>query len=97
MNPPNYTYGNVGRVLPDVRTPGVINVALSLIKNNYVTERINLQLRAEAFNVANHVNLGLPNVSFSPGPDGQNVSSTFGTINNARSSRSVQFAAKVIF
>jgi len=97
VNPPNYTYGNVGRVLPDVRTPGVINVDLSLIKNNYVTERINLQLRAEAFNVANHVNLGLPNVSFSPGPDGQNVSSTFGTINNARSSRSVQFAAKVIF
>jgi len=97
VNPPNYTYGNVGRVLPDVRTPGVVNIDFSLIKNTHLTERINLQLRGEAFNIANHVNLGLPNASFSPGPLGTNVSSTFGTVTSARSPRSIQFAAKFIF
>ena len=97
VNPPNYVYGNVSRTLPDVRTPGVVNIDLSLIKNNRLSERVNLQLRAESFNIANHVNLGIPNTSFSPGPNGTNVSSTFGTITSARSSRSIQFAAKVIF
>ena len=99
LNPSNYVYGNVGRTLPDVRTPGVVNVDLSLIKNNRLTERINLQLRAESFNIANHVNLGLPNTSFSPGQgaNAPNVSSAFGTITSARSPRSIQFAAKVIF
>jgi len=25
INPPDFTYGNIGRVLPDVRTPGTVN------------------------------------------------------------------------
>lgn len=97
VNPPDFTFGNIGRTLPDVRAPGTVNWDLSLIKNTRVTERVNLQFRAEAFNFLNHVNLGLPNQSFSAGADGKNRSATFGTITSARDARSVQFGLKVIF
>ncbi|MBV8819879.1 MAG: hypothetical protein JO022_16065, partial [Acidobacteriaceae bacterium] len=97
VNPPNYTYGNVGRTLPDVMGPKTVNVDLSLIKNIHLFERFSLQIRAESFNVANHVNLGLPNTTFVPGPTGFNTSSTFGTITSAAAARTNQLGAKVIF
>ena len=97
MNPPNYTYGNVGRVLPDVRNPGFFNCDFSMIKNTTFIEHLNLQFRAEAFNLDNHVNLGYPNVTFSPGTNGLNTSSTFGTITSARDARTIQLGMKLIF
>jgi hypothetical protein len=97
VNPPNYTYGNVGRLLPDVRNPGVINVDLSIIKNMSIGERAKLQFRAESFNVVNHVNLGFVNGSFSAGTNGANISSTFGTITSARDPRSIQLGMKLTF
>jgi len=84
-------------VLPDVRGPGVVNLDLSLIKDTRIRERLNLQFRAEAFNFPNSVNLGFPNASFSPGPDGRNRSATLGTINSSRDARIVQFGLKLIF
>jgi hypothetical protein len=56
-----------------------------------------LQFRAEAFNFANHVNLGLVNGSFSPGPTGYNQSATFGTITSARDARTLQFGLKLVY
>ena len=97
VNPPDFTFGNVGRTLPDVRSPGTVNWDLSLIKNTQITERVNVQFRAEAFNFLNHVNLRLPNTSFSAGADGFNRSSTFGTISSARDARILQFGLKVLF
>lgn len=97
VNPPQFTLGNVGRTLPDVRNPGTFNMDVSLIKDTSLTERLRLQFRAEAFNWLNHVNLGLVNASFSPGPDGRNVSGAFGTINSARDARVIQFGLKLIF
>jgi len=97
VNPPTYTFGNLGRTLPDVRNPGIIQVDLSLTKNTHITEKTNLQFRAEAFNVANHVNLGLVSATFSPGATGYNISSTFGTITSARDPRNVQLGMKFIF
>jgi hypothetical protein len=97
VNPPNYTYGNVGRALPDVRVPGFFNIDFSLIKNTHIREKTSLQFRAEAFNLDNHVNLGFPNTGFSPGASGTNTSSTFGTITSARASRTVQLGLKLLF
>ncbi len=101
VNPSDFTFGNVGRALPDVRAPGTVNFDLSLLKNTYIGERINVQLRAEAFNFLNHVNLGgrrnAPNTSFRAGADGRNSSATFGTITSARDARVIQFGLKVIF
>jgi hypothetical protein len=104
VNPAPFTFGNVGRVLPDVRGPGTVNWDLSLIKNTKLGERLTLQFRAEAFNFLNHVNL-LPPTSdprfgvaqFVPGPDGRNRSGTFGVITAARDARIMQFALKLIF
>ena len=97
VNPPLYTYGNLGRVLPDVRNPGVVNVDLSLVKNMIIHEKVRLQFRAESFNVMNHVNLGLVSGGFSPGANGLNASGSFGTITSARDPRSLQLALKLIF
>jgi hypothetical protein len=97
INPPSYTFGNIGRVLPDVRGPGTFNWDLSFIKNTRITERINLQFRAEMFNFMNSVNLGLPNGTFAPGPNGRNQSGTFGTITSARDSRNIQMGLKLLF
>jgi hypothetical protein len=97
VNPPNFTFGNVGRVLPDVREPGIVNWDLSVIKNTAITERFSLQFRAEAFNFLNNVNLGRPGTGFSPGPAGFNQSASFGLITSADDARIVQFGLKLIF
>ena len=97
VNPPDFTYGNVGRALPDVRGPGTLNFDLSLIKDTFVGERLNVQFRVEAFNFMNNVNLRTPNTSFRPGGDGLNASATFATIVAARDARVVQFGLKLIF
>ncbi|HET9280521.1 MAG TPA: carboxypeptidase-like regulatory domain-containing protein [Candidatus Angelobacter sp.] len=55
------TFGNVGR--NSVYGPGFTNMDLSLVKNTKITERLNLQLRADAFDVLNHPNYGQPGVS----------------------------------
>jgi hypothetical protein len=97
VNPPDYTFGNVPRTLPNVRGPGVVNVDLSLFKVTPITERLKLELRAEAFNLFNHPNFFMPNMTFSPGANGLNQSATFGTITNAADPRQIQLAAKLRF
>jgi hypothetical protein len=97
VNPPLFTYGNVGRALGDVRGPGITDFDLSLIKNTAITERVRFQLRGEAFNFVNHRNLGNPGTSFSPGANGLNNSATFGVITSARDPRIMQLGAKLMF
>jgi hypothetical protein len=53
--PPSFTFGTVGRALPDMRTPGQRNTDLSVFKNTYFgpDQRLNLQYRLEMFNAFN--------------------------------------------
>ncbi len=97
VNPTQFTFGNVGKTLPDVRTPGTVNWDLSFIKNTRIVERMNLQFRAEMFNFLNHVNLGAPNTGFVAGPNGFNQSGNFGRITSARDARTIQLALKLSF
>jgi len=97
VNPPDFTFGNVSRTIPDVRHPGTVNLDASLIKDTQITERLRFQFRVEAFNFPNHVNLGLVDDTFSPGPDGRNARAQFGTISSARDARIMQFGLKLIF
>jgi len=97
VNPPIYTFGNVGRTLGNVRGPGLTNLDTALLKATQVHERLTVQFRAEAFNIANLTNLGLPNMTFVPGTNGYNASSTFGTITTAFDARSLQFGLKLIW
>ncbi len=52
------TFGNSGRNI--LRGPGFFNTDLGLLKSTGITERVNLQFRAEFFNVFNHANFRLP-------------------------------------
>ena len=81
------TFGNAGRNIVD--GPGFHTVNASLIKNTSLSERINLQLRAEAFNLFNHPNFNLPD-NFLGSP-------TFGQITSARDPRHLQFGLKLLF
>ncbi|HYR82656.1 MAG TPA: TonB-dependent receptor, partial [Terriglobia bacterium] len=58
------TFGNVAR--GSFVGPKMTNFDMSLFKRFNITERYNLQFRAEAFNILNHPNFGTPNpVTFS--------------------------------
>jgi hypothetical protein len=81
------TFGNAGRNI--LRGPGYQNVNASLVKNTSLTERLNLQFRAEVFNLFNHPNLNLPD-NFLGSP-------TFGRITSARDPRHLQFGVKLLF
>ena len=69
--PASFSFGNVGRTLPDVRGPSLLNTDLSLIKNTQLHEKLSLQFRAEYFNVFNRANLDLPNTAFGSGQFGR--------------------------
>ncbi|MEN6534138.1 MAG: TonB-dependent receptor [Bryobacteraceae bacterium] len=97
VNPPSYELGNISRTLPDVRSPGLMTLDASAIKQTKLAERLTAQLRVEGFNVTNRVNLGSPGTGFSPGKDGYNASSTFGLISSARDARMLQLGLKLIF
>ena len=97
VNPTPFTYGNIGRTLPNLRAPGTSNWDLSFIKNTRIAERYNVQFRTEMFNFMNNVNLGIPATGFSPGPDGKNQSGSFGTITSARDARTIQMSLKFSF
>ena len=89
-NPANYTLGNAPRTLPSTRGPNYTNANVSLTKNFRLRENAILQFRAEAFNVFNHPQLGLPNTGFSPNSSGVNTNSLFGTISSALDPRDIQ-------
>ncbi len=102
------TNGNVGR--DTVNGPGLLSLDFGILKDTRISERVNVQFRAEFFNVINHTNLGAmtPPGNFvfagaagpAPAPITalQPYSPTAGQINTlSTSSRQVQFALKFIF
>lgn len=52
--PAPFTFGNISRYSPDLRGRGTNNWTVSFFKNTLITERVNLQFRAEFFNFLNH-------------------------------------------
>lgn len=80
-------FGNAGR--NSARGPAFTDVDASLVRNFKVREAINLELRAESFNVANHANFSLPVADLN--------SPNFGQILSANSPRLMQFALKLLF
>jgi hypothetical protein len=83
------TPGNLG--LQAVNRPGQRSVDLSLFKGFAITERFNIQFRAEAFNLANTPQWGEPN--------SQQGNPAFGQITSTQSGteRHVQFALRLAF
>jgi hypothetical protein len=87
------TFGNVGRGV--LRGPGLATVDFSLLKDTRISERFTLQFRAEAFNLLNRANFGVPNTTvFS----GTNFAAAAGLITSTTTtSRQLQGALKLIF
>lgn len=91
--------GNTGRNA--FRGPGIISFDASLFKNFKFSERVNLQYRAEFFNIFNHLNPFAINTNIS-GPLGTQINnSTRGQSgflgNTVRDPRNIQMALKLTF
>jgi hypothetical protein len=84
---PQFVIGNSSR--NPVRGPGLQNADLMIGKTFRITERFNLEFRAEAFNVSNTPPLNDPNGSFG--------SAAFGSITAAGNPRDFEFVAKLHF
>lgn len=74
--------------------PGYRAVDMALSRDFKFTETIRLRFRAEATNVFNMVNLGLPNATV---PANGTTSTTFATITSANAMRKFQFGARLTF
>ncbi len=85
-----YTFGNVGRFLPDNLGPPLHTWDLSLLKDFQLSERFRLQFRTEMFNAFNQVNFANPSGTTFGQPD-------FGVITGAERARIVQFGLKLYY
>jgi Carboxypeptidase regulatory-like domain/TonB-dependent Receptor Plug Domain len=86
-------YGNLGR--NTLSGPGLATWDMSMVKETAIHDRMNLQLRAELFNLLNRANFNTPNlVAFTP----SGVSPTAGVITStSTTSRQVQFGLKLLW
>jgi hypothetical protein len=93
--------GNVGRNV--LIGPGLTSLDFSMFKNNYIkkiSEKFNVQFRAEIFNILNHANFAPPAT-----PNNTDIFDATGTLSQGvgqitkttTTSREIQFALKVIF
>jgi hypothetical protein len=94
------TLGNFAR--EGLYGPGLVNLDMALTKSTKIRENINLQFRAEFFNILNHTNLSYPASAIftgTPSPTatlGRNA--TAGQITTyASPSREIQLGLKLIF
>jgi hypothetical protein len=98
LAPPNTAtnigfYGNVGR--NTLIGPGLATWDFSTFKDTHIREHLNLQFRAEIFNLLNRANFNTPNgVAFTP----SGVSPTAGAITStSTTSRQIQFGLKLLW
>jgi hypothetical protein len=93
--------GNAGRNI--LISPGVTSLDFSVFKNNYIrsiSERFNIQFRAEMFNILNHPNFAPP-----INPTNTDIFDGTGTVNpvaglltkTTTTAREIQFGLKVVF
>jgi len=81
--------------------PGLLNLDMSLFKNNYVrrvSEQFNVQFRMEVFNILNHANFNPPTSNSQVFDGSGNLVGSAGLLDTtATTSRQVQFAVQVIW
>lgn len=104
------TVGNEPR--NQLTAPGFKNFDMGLIKNTLLRDNVNLELRAEFFNIFNHTNLGFPNLvsvtganASAPNPGNPTAYNPSVQYNGAAgqitttngTSRQIQFSFKLLF
>jgi hypothetical protein len=87
---PAFTLGTEGRFDPNLRTQGIDNWDFAVFKKTPITERINLQFRAEFFNIFNRVQFAAPGLT--------QGNPSFGVISSQYNNpRLIQFALRTSF
>ena len=85
---PSGSYGNMGKMV--LRTPYFNNLDFSLVKVTPLRENLNLELRAESFNLYNAMIMGSPGTTIG--------NSSAGLVTGiANTPRELQFGAKITF
>ncbi len=80
------------------RGPGRFNLDIALAKTTAITERMNLELRLEAFNVFNHPEFASPDTTIGSQTFGEVTSTDLGSgLNTLHTERILQIAARVTF
>lgn len=95
-----WTYGNVSRTDPILRSQGIQNWDFSLVKDtNFGPEnKLNLQFRAEVFNIFNKTQFAPPNTGCCSFANQPSFNSAFGTITSTvNTPRLIQFALRLTF
>jgi hypothetical protein len=91
-DPASFTFGNAPRTLGDLRQPAFYNEDFGIMKRTDINERVNIEFRAEAFNLFNRVVFSLPS------PENFDSPSAVGKIaNQADVRREIQLALKINF
>jgi hypothetical protein len=85
--PDALTFGSVGRNL--ISGPGLFELDFSVFKTIPITERFNLELRGESFNLTNSPQFSNPDVTLGD--------ANFGYITGASGGRVIQLGAKLSF
>jgi len=90
-------FGNLGRNA--ITGPGFSDVDLSFVKNTRLKERLNLQLRFDAFDLLNHANFTNPGLTVAAGSttNGLITGGTRAPTGDFGSSRQLQLAMKLQF
>lgn len=86
--PQQFLFGNSPRNM--LFGPGFFSLNAAMFKNTKLTERLNLEFRAESFNTPNRANFGNPAANIS-------VPATVGRINSAGEARTIQFGMRLAF
>lgn len=90
LAPAPFTFGNLGRTVTSVRGDNARHVDFSVFKNFRPHERLTVQFRAEAFNLANTPMFSRPNTTLG--------SALFGVVTSQENDpRQIQLSLKVLF
>lgn len=94
------TLGDFGR--EGLIGPGLVNLDFAILKSTKLRENMNLQFRAEIFNILNHTNLSYPAAALFSGTP--SATATLGRVTTAglittyaAPSREIQLGLKLIF
>ncbi len=91
--PSNYGFGNEARVDSSLRSQGIANWDAALFKGTTISERFDLQFRAEVFNLFNRVQFGQPNTTCC-----STTNATFGVVGSQLNApRQIQFALRLSY
>jgi hypothetical protein len=90
------TFGNVGRNI--LTGPGVVNLDLSVFRKFKLTERFNMEFRAESFNFSNTPHFARPGGTFGSANFGQvTASEDFISSATDTDNRKIQFGLRLFF